>query len=413
MDQLNNSNTRIGGKVNIIFLGVAFSIAYWILEAVRDVIGFGLGTITERIFYPDAMTLWVRLLVVFIIILFSAYVQSLKAKTNDFKVLSPHFFDNLSIPWIIIIFSLFYWILEAVRDVIVFKKESLIHQIFVPDLLEFWSRFLGLGILILLGLHVQRTIAMSKAKEQEMETKHDQSVTQFKKRIDELEKEIQRLINERQSIGKELNKKDSAMWEWGDLYYNNSHMMAKTNLQNICKFLDLKKESIHDANVLEIINDLSARLYTLSLVHSQIVKERRFDKIDIKEYLKNSLGYISHIFITTPVQLNMDNEKLELPTKYAFTCAIIANELATNVYKHAFQKGDSGHLDVEWKVDEGKMCTIRFKDNGEGISEMPEIDQMQTAGLRWVKDLVESQLKGRIMVYPENGMEIKIQFQIV
>ena len=312
MDQSNHANNRIGREINIILLGVLFSVAYWVLEAVRDVIGFGRGTIMERIFFPDVMSLWVRLLVVLIIILFSAYIQSLKEKTNDFKVLSPHFFDNLSIPWIVIIFSVFYWILEAVRDVIVFNKESVIRQIFVPDLLAFWSRFLGLGILILLGIHVQRIIAVSKAKEKELETKHDQSVQQYKKRIGELEKEVQRLEAERQSANKEKNKKDNAMWEWGDLYYNNSHMMAKTNLQNMCKFLDLKKESTHDANVLEMINDISTRLYTLSLVHSQIVKERRFDKIDIREYLKNSLGYISHIFITTPVQLNLDKEKLEL-----------------------------------------------------------------------------------------------------
>ena len=73
-----------GGKiVNFIWFGVVFSLLYWVLEAFRDVFVFEKGNIVERVFYPDAMSVWMRLLVVCIIILFSARTQHISTRIKE------------------------------------------------------------------------------------------------------------------------------------------------------------------------------------------------------------------------------------------------------------------------------------------------------------------------------------------
>lgn len=57
--------------------GVAVGMLYWVLESFRDVIVFEKGGLLERIFTPDPMSLWMRLLAVFIILLFTIYAQAL------------------------------------------------------------------------------------------------------------------------------------------------------------------------------------------------------------------------------------------------------------------------------------------------------------------------------------------------
>ena len=68
---------RRGGGSPVLLSGVLSGACYWFLEAVRDTAVFHRGPLWERVFLPDPMSLWMRLLAVLIILLFSLYVQNL------------------------------------------------------------------------------------------------------------------------------------------------------------------------------------------------------------------------------------------------------------------------------------------------------------------------------------------------
>ncbi len=61
----------------IIWIGLIFGGLYWTLESIRDVLLTSNGNVIQRIFFPDLMATGMRLLAVFVILLFSAFVQSL------------------------------------------------------------------------------------------------------------------------------------------------------------------------------------------------------------------------------------------------------------------------------------------------------------------------------------------------
>jgi hypothetical protein len=66
-----------GSMVRIVRVGLAFGILYWILESLRDAFVFGKGPLLERILTPEPMGIWIRLLAIFVLMLFSAYAQSI------------------------------------------------------------------------------------------------------------------------------------------------------------------------------------------------------------------------------------------------------------------------------------------------------------------------------------------------
>ncbi|MCD6115974.1 PAS domain S-box protein [bacterium] len=53
-------------------------------------------------------------------------------------------------------FGLFYWIMESVRDVIIFGNENIFHRIFMPDPIGFWTRALVVFIIILFGARLYK-----------------------------------------------------------------------------------------------------------------------------------------------------------------------------------------------------------------------------------------------------------------
>ena len=51
-------------KLNLVWAGFGFGILYWIFKSVRDVLVFDNGTLIARVFKPDSMSLWMRILFV-------------------------------------------------------------------------------------------------------------------------------------------------------------------------------------------------------------------------------------------------------------------------------------------------------------------------------------------------------------
>jgi signal transduction histidine kinase len=141
--------------LNLVWLSVAFGAAYWLLESLRDVFLFQKGDLLKRIFYPDLMSVWMRLLVVCILVLFGVYAQTLRSKMRLRGKLSLERVRSVSILLAGTGFGLGYWLLEAFRDVFIYEKGNLLHQIVHPDSLDFWMRFLPVCILFLFSAYTQ------------------------------------------------------------------------------------------------------------------------------------------------------------------------------------------------------------------------------------------------------------------
>jgi len=151
--------------VNWIWIGLGFGVFYWILESIRDVLAFEKGTIVERIFLPDPMSFWMRLLVLCILVLFSLYMQLLREKLDQGKREGSRFFQKMGVIKVGFVFGAFYWILESLRDVLLSRGVNLFERILLPDPMSFWMRMLAVFVLLLFSIYVQSLIEERKQAE--------------------------------------------------------------------------------------------------------------------------------------------------------------------------------------------------------------------------------------------------------
>ncbi len=66
----------------VIWLGLVLSVFYWLLDAFIQSYLFSGGNLSELIFHPDSQSIWMRILVSFILIISSAVMQSVINKRN-------------------------------------------------------------------------------------------------------------------------------------------------------------------------------------------------------------------------------------------------------------------------------------------------------------------------------------------
>lgn|GEM_PF-6529597 len=155
-------------SVNLIWIALGFSLIYWILEAVRDVVTFGKGDLFQRIFMPDFMSFWTRFLALCILLLFGIYAQTLlqRLKTQADKPVDPK-----RIIFSGVLFSLLYWTIESVRDTVLMENVRFIDRLLFPDTMHLWMRMLAVFIIVLLSLYVhtltREQVRIDKALEKE------------------------------------------------------------------------------------------------------------------------------------------------------------------------------------------------------------------------------------------------------
>ena len=248
-------NTGIISRINFILLSILFSMFYWILESIRDVIIFNKGPLIERIFIPDTLSLWMRLLIVFILILFGAYVQSQKVKKEVKQNLILKFFGEIRVLWAGLVFGILYWLLEAIRDVFIFEKGNLFSRIFTPDPIGFWMRVLAVLVIILFSFYIQSVINARKNAELSLKKYKDDLESKVAERTKELNQSNELMQKEIAELKKmqtmEISKKVSIL---PDMYFKKSNFITKSSLQFIFNRYKMKSDTIKNSKISDLID---------------------------------------------------------------------------------------------------------------------------------------------------------------
>ena len=200
--------TRLKSPFNLIWVGIGFSVFYWMLESVRDSFIFKKGPLIERIFFPDPISFWMRFLVVCLIVLFSAFAYSLQNKITDFQKGHFYSFRMNGICKAGVGVAMLYWILESIRDVVVFNRGSVLDRILTPDPMCFWMRLLAVFTLLLFSIYAQMRYNEKKQAVQAIRQEKDQLTKEVEKRTAELSKshEVLKALEEEIAERKKVEK---------------------------------------------------------------------------------------------------------------------------------------------------------------------------------------------------------------
>jgi two-component sensor histidine kinase len=217
------------------------------------------------------------------------------------------------------------------------------------------------------------------------------------------------------------------------------HHRIKNNLQVISSLLDLQAEKLSsnrdciiDSEIREAFRESQNRVISMALIHEELYKGGAFDTLDFSSYIEE---LTKNLFLTyrlgnNNVSLSMDlEENIFFSMDTAVPLGIIVNELVSNSFKHAFAGRGKGEIRIKLHREENGDCInvreesksedcistedfiLTVSDNGIGISEDLDVEDLDSLGLQLVTTLVD-QLDGELELKRNNGTEFTMRFTV-
>ena len=202
------------------------------------------------------------------------------------------------------------------------------------------------------------------------------------------------------------------------------HHRIKNNLQVISSLLDLQADKFDNPKVIEAFRESQNRVMSMALIHEELYKGEGTDTLDFSTYIRELAENLFQTYSlkTKNIRLCMDlEENAFFDMDIAVPLGIIVNELLSNSLKHAFPCRDKGEIRIklrregngEYNVEgcRSTSYTLTVSDNGVGIPENLDIEDLDSLGLQLVTSLVD-QLDGELELKSNNGTEFTVRFTI-
>jgi len=199
------------------------------------------------------------------------------------------------------------------------------------------------------------------------------------------------------------------------------HHRIKNNLQVISSLLDLQaeqfnnRECIKDSEVLEAFKESQNRVISMALIHEELHKGEGFETLNFSSYVKELADnlFLTYRLGNNNINLNVDlDQNVFLDMYTAVPLGIIINELVSNSLKHAFPDRNDGEIRINLRKEEGNTnFVLTVSDNGVGIPEDLDIENLESLGLQLVTTLVD-QLDGELELKRDNGTEFTLRFTV-
>jgi PAS domain S-box-containing protein len=211
------------------------------------------------------------------------------------------------------------------------------------------------------------------------------------------------------------------------------HHIIKNNLQVISSLLDLQadkfnnRECIKYSEVLEAFRESQDRVISMALIHEELYKGGGLEKLNFSPYIEELAENLFHTynFGNTDINLKLNLEKnVFFDMDVAVPLGMIINELVSNSFKHAFPGRSEGEIQIKLhreengeyikSINENCMSTtfaLTISDNGVGIPENLEIEELDSLGLQLVTSLV-AQLDGELELRRYNGAKFTVRFTV-
>ena len=157
------------------------------------------------------------------------------------------------------------------------------------------------------------------------------------------------------------------------------------------------------------LTEAKDRISSMALVHEKLYKSKNLSNINLPDYVND---LVIHLLDNADVEVEpyINVEEIELNIETVIPLGLIFNELITNSIKYAFNWNDEKRINISITRADNKI-EVSYKDNGPGLPEGFDIDNIESLGLNLVQILV-LQLHGKLEVSNDNGATFKFEFYL-
>jgi two-component sensor histidine kinase len=177
------------------------------------------------------------------------------------------------------------------------------------------------------------------------------------------------------------------------------HHRVKNNLQTISSLLRLQSRRTEDPTAREALLEAEHRIRAIAAVH-EILAGEPGDQLCFDEIVPTLVELARDTNISArPILFEVSGEVGELGGDVATALSLVIAELLQNSVEHAFPPdlARSATVTLGFTVADGEL-NVRVIDNGRGFPPGFDLDHTRSLGLAIARDLVRSQLNGRITI---------------
>jgi len=186
---------------------------------------------------------------------------------------------------------------------------------------------------------------------------------------------------------------------------------VKNNLAVIASVLNMQACASENPEARRALDDSQRRVHAMALIHEHLYGSDHLDRIEFSEYARELVEeiYAATIHGRGRISLSFDSHPIELGVHRAVPCALILNELLSNVFKYAFPDGRKGTATVTLTASTPGSVELAVADDGVGLP--PGWENSQSLGWQIVK-ILTAQLEGSITAEPCSGTRFVLRFPI-
>lgn len=208
-------------------------------------------------------------------------------------------------------------------------------------------------------------------------------------------------------------KKIKASLKEKNVLFSEIHHRVKNNMQVVVSLLSLQAEKISEKRIFDMFKESQSRIEAMAMVHEKMYLTSDLANIDFGEYVKsfvNSLA-VSYGIGSDEITIHTNIKEITFDLDNAIPCALIINELVSNCLKYAFPDERTGEIRITLNEINEEEFELIVKDNGTGLPENFNFDDITTLGLHLTKTIVEHQLDGKIEIDKTGGTGFHILFK--
>lgn len=226
----------------------------------------------------------------------------------------------------------------------------------------------------------------------------------LRKSKDELEKEVKERTFELYMANLELRKSITAK----EALFKEVHHRVKNNLQVIISMMWLQRKRTDNEAVLTLIDDSTARLQSMAMIHEMLYQSNDIAMVKLDEYLQSLVDLCRRNTLGESVQIVSRLQPLEITMDTAVTMGLICNEVLSNVFKHAFRNHETGNKLVVRCEKRGNRIRFRIKDNGIGFEGFCQ--NKKCIGIMLVHSLADKLPDSKIVYKKWRGTYFSLEF---
>ncbi|WP_027416110.1 sensor histidine kinase [Aneurinibacillus terranovensis] len=179
------------------------------------------------------------------------------------------------------------------------------------------------------------------------------------------------------------------------------HHRVKNNLQTVSSLLRLQLRRGVPDEAKSLYQESLNRINSIATIH-EVLSYSGIEKVNMNQVIEKIAKMLIYNMQGEDcrVDIEVDIEDIELSSKQAVSLALILTELIQNSIKHGFTGRTEGSIVVMFHMDEQNRLYLSVQDDGVGLQERPNTDQL---GLEIVRNLTHYDLSGRFEIGQNDG----------